>query len=88
VYNLYIRYLGKEEVKTKYDKFNAIKFKALLIPGTIFKGGEDMTVWVSDDQNRLPVRIESQILIGSIKIDMASYKNLRYPLAVQNKKAK
>lgn len=86
VYNLYIRYLGKEEVKTKYDKFDAIKFKALLIPGTIFKGGEDMTVWVSDDQNRLPVRIESQILIGSIKIDMSSYKNLRYPLSVKSKK--
>jgi hypothetical protein len=72
--------MGKEDVKTKYGKFNAIKFKVLLIPGTIFKGGEDMTVWVSDDSNQIPVRIESQILIGSIKVDMTSFKNLRYPL--------
>ena len=89
VYDLYIRYQGKEEVKTKYGKFNAIKFKVLLIPGTIFKGGEDMTVWVSDDENHTPVRIESQIMVGSIKVDMTSFKNLRYPLGnVVKKKAK
>lgn len=81
VNNLYIRYLGKEEIKTKYGKFKAIKFSALLIPGTIFKGGEEMTVWVSDDPNRVAVRIESQILIGSVKVDMSGYKNLRYPLS-------
>ena len=88
VYDLYIRYLGKEDVKTKYGKFNAVKFKVLLIPGTIFKGGEEMVVWVSDDGNRVPVRIESQIMVGSIKVDMTSYKNLRYPLSVQQKKKK
>jgi hypothetical protein len=90
VYDLHIRYLGKEDVKTKYGKFNAIKFKVLLIPGTIFKGGEDMTVWVSDDENHIPVRIESQILIGSIKVDMTGHKNLRYPLSgvVPKNKAK
>lgn len=89
VYDLYIRYQGKEDVKTKYGKFNAIKFKVLLIPGTIFKGGEDMTVWVSDDENHIPVRIESQIMVGSIKVDMTSFKNLRYPLGnVVKKKSK
>jgi len=89
VHELYIRYMGKEDVKTKYGKFNAIKFKVLLIPGTIFKGGEDMTVWVSDDSNHIPIRIESQILIGSIKVDMTDYKSLRFPLGgVIKKKAK
>jgi hypothetical protein len=89
VYDLYIRYQGKEDVKTKYGKFNAIKFKVLLIPGTIFKGGEDMTVWVSDDENHIPIRIESQIMVGSIKVDMTSFKNLRYPLGnVVKKKSK
>jgi len=88
VYDLYIRYLGKEDIKIKYGKFNTIKFKVLLIPGTIFKGGEEMVVWVSDDKNHVPVRIESQILIGSIKVDMTGYKNLRYPLSVVEKKKK
>ncbi|HRH50084.1 MAG TPA: DUF3108 domain-containing protein [Panacibacter sp.] len=81
VYNLYIRYMGKETVKTKYGKFNAIKFKPLLVKGTIFQGGEKMTVWVSDDANHIPLRIESPIVVGTIKIDMMQYKNLRHPLS-------
>ena len=77
---MYIRYIGKETIKTKYGKFNAIKFKPLLIKGTIFEGGEKMTVWVSDDMNKIPVRIESPISVGSIKVDMMNRRNLRHPL--------
>lgn len=80
VFEMYIRYLGKETVKTKYGKFKAVKFKPLLIKGTIFEGGEKMTVWVSDDKNHVPLRIESPISVGSVKVDMISYRNLRYPL--------
>lgn len=80
VYHLYIRYMGKEKIKTKYGKFSAIKFKPLLVKGTMFEGGEKMTAWVSDDPNRLLLRVESPISVGSVKVDMMSYKNLRYPL--------
>jgi hypothetical protein len=80
VYHLHIRYLGKEIVKTRYGKFRAIKFKPLLIKGTIFEGGEKMNVWVSDDQNHLPLRIESPVTVGKIYADMMSYRNPRYPL--------
>lgn len=80
IYNMYIRYMGKETVKTQYGKFKAIKFMPLLVKGTLFEGGEKMTVWVSDDANKIPLRIESPIVVGSVKADMMSYRNLRYPL--------
>jgi hypothetical protein len=85
VYNLHIRYLGKEDVKTTFGKFKAIKFKALLVEGTIFSGGENMIVWVSDDENKVPVRIQSPIVIGSIKADLVEFKNLRYPFSALKK---
>jgi hypothetical protein len=81
VHELYVRYLGKEIVKTRYGRFRSIKFKPLLIGGTIFEGGERMTVWVSDDKNRLPLRVESPISVGSVKVDMMGYLNLRYKLS-------
>lgn len=81
IYSLYLRYVGKETIKTRYGKFNAIKFKPLLIKGSIFEGGEKMTVWVSDDPNHIPLRIESPISVGSIKVDMMGTRNLRYPLS-------
>ncbi|MEN9549129.1 MAG: hypothetical protein RIR12_1720 [Bacteroidota bacterium] len=80
VYNMYIRYVGKEEVKTRYGKFRAIKIKPLLLKGEIFDGGEQMTVWVSDDLNRIPLRVESPLVVGKVKIDMMSHANLRHPL--------
>lgn len=80
VYHMYIKYMGKDKVKTKYGKFNAIKFKPLLIKGNIFEGGEKMTAWVSDDPNHLLLRIESPIAVGSIKVDMMGYSNLKHPL--------
>ncbi len=81
VFNLYIRYLGKERITTKYGTFNAIKISPLLIEGTIFKGGEKMMIWVSDDNNHLPVRVDSPILVGSVKVDLIGYENLRNPLS-------
>jgi hypothetical protein len=81
VYPLYIRFIGKETIKTKYGKFKAIKFKPLLLKGTIFEGGEKMTVWVSDDANHIPVRVESPISVGSVKVDMMDFKNRRSPLS-------
>lgn len=80
VFHLYIRYMGKEKIKTRYGRFNAIKIRPLLIKGTIFEGGEKMTAWISDDPNHVILRVESPISVGSIKVDMMSYKNLRYPL--------
>ncbi|MCO5285369.1 MAG: DUF3108 domain-containing protein [Chitinophagaceae bacterium] len=80
VYNMYIKYEGKETVKTRYGKFRAIKFKPLLIKGSIFEGGEKMNVWISDDKNRILLRAESPIAVGSIKVDMMGYRNLRHPL--------
>lgn len=81
IFHLYIRYMGKETIKTRYGKFNSIKIKPLLVKGTIFEGGEKMTAWLSDDPNHLLLRVESPIAVGSIKVDMMSYKNLRHPLS-------
>jgi hypothetical protein len=81
LYAMHIRLAGKEKVTTRYGTFNAIKLKPLLLKGAEFKGGETMTVWVSDDANHIPLRVESAISVGSIKADMMSFQNLRYPFS-------
>jgi hypothetical protein len=82
----YIRYLGKETLKTELGDFNCIKFKPSLIPGTIFKEGDEMIVWVSDDKNRIPLLVETPIIIGSIKAKVQSITNNKYPLTSLIKK--
>lgn len=78
LFDLYIRYLGKEVINTKDgSRYKCIKFSALLVEGTIFKGGEDLFVWVTDDKNRIPVLVEAKILVGSVKALLIDAKGLR-----------
>jgi hypothetical protein len=81
LFKSYVRYMGKEIINTKYGKFHAIKIKPYLIRGSMFETGEKMTVWVSDDPNHIPLRIQASIRIGSVKADLMEYNNLRWPLS-------
>ena len=84
VYDLYIRYQGKEEFETRSgETFNTIRFSIMLVEGTIFRGGEDMFVWVTDDENRVPVMVEAKILIGSVKAVLTGMEGLKHPNKAQ-----
>ena len=78
-YNLYIRYLGKEEVKTRdKKKYKCLKFAIQLVEGTVFKGDEDAVIWVTDDENKVPVIVEAQILVGSVKAILSDTEGLKH----------
>lgn len=82
--NVYIRYTGKERIKGQDGAiYNCIKFRPLLIEGTIFEEGEYMEVFVTDDRNHIPIFIEAQILVGSIKAYISSYSNLKYEMTAK-----
>lgn len=86
-YDLYIRYLGKERIKTKEGRiFDCIKINPLLVDGTIFSGGEDMTVWVTNDKSRVPVVIEAKVIIGSVKAMFVSGKGFQDNLSAEIKR--
>jgi hypothetical protein len=80
IYKINIKYLGKEEVKSSFGTFRCIKFSTNLISGTIFKEGGEMTVWVTDDNNRIPIYIEAPIIVGSVRAELQSFSNLRNPM--------
>lgn len=77
-YDLYIRYLGKEVLRTKMGKIKCVKFAPLMLNNEYFDGGEHMVVWATDDKNRLPVRIESPLSVGSIKANLQSFSGLKH----------
>jgi hypothetical protein len=81
IYNIYFRYLGTEKKKIrKMGEIDCMKFSAMLIQGSVFKGGEKMYIWVTNDKNRLPVYIESPIIVGSVRATLIGIKGNRYPL--------
>lgn len=77
----YIRYLGKETIKSDLlGNVRCIKFSPNLIEGSIFKGGEGMIVWVTDDENKMPVYVETPIVVGTIKVRLYKYSGLKNPI--------
>lgn len=79
-YDLSVKYLGKEE-RTKVKgmgRYNTLKFSPQVIAGEVFKEGDEMTVWVTDDQNKIPVLIESPVSVGSVKVVLKDYSGLKY----------
>ncbi|OFY11844.1 MAG: hypothetical protein A2X11_03155 [Bacteroidetes bacterium GWE2_42_24] len=68
-FDLYILYLGKETITHRNKKtYNCLKFSTSVAGGSIFKGGEAITVWVTDDKSHTPVLVQAEILVGSVKV--------------------
>lgn len=80
-YPIQVKYLGKETIKTKMGKVRCIKFSPELIEGDVFADGDELLVYVSDDKNKIPIYMESQLSIGKVKVYLDEYENLRFPFA-------
>jgi hypothetical protein len=81
IHQTHIEFMGTEKIKVRNKGYiTCYKFKPLLIDGTIFNAGDEMTVWVSKDRNRVPILVETPILVGSIKAAVSNTENLLYPL--------
>ncbi len=81
-YDIYVRPMGKEIVEsTDGKRYRCIKFAAKMVQGTIFKGEEDVLVWVTDDANKIPIYIEAKIIVGTVKAYLKDAKGLRNPMS-------
>ena len=80
LFPFYIVYKGKETISIGSGKYNCFKFVPIVEPGRIFEKKDDMTIWFSDDENKIPVSIKFDMLVGSFRCDLVSFKNLKFPL--------
>ena len=78
-----LKYVGKEDLDTKFGTVPCMIFRPLVQSGRVFKEQESLTVWISDDDNKIPVRIKASLAIGSIKADLESFKGLVNPLQLK-----
>jgi hypothetical protein len=84
IWPLRIKFMGREIVETDIGKVHALKFRPIVQKGRVFKHDEDLNVWISDDNNHIPLRAQADILIGSIKMDITSVKNLSNAMRMAN----
>ncbi|HEX8268670.1 MAG TPA: DUF3108 domain-containing protein [Flavobacterium sp.] len=80
-----LKFIGREDISTKYGVVNCMIFRPLVQSGRVFKEEESLTVWISNDDNKLPVRIKASLAVGSIKADLDGYKGLKHTFKVKSK---
>lgn len=73
-----MRFKGREQIKTRMGTFNCIKLMPYVEPGRIFNKEDDMVIWISDDLNRVPIRVKFNLKVGSIKCDLVEFSGLKY----------
>jgi hypothetical protein len=76
MFQLKIRYRGKDVVKTGLGKISCYRFAPVTEVGRAFASEDDMTIWISDDENHVPIRVKMNLRVGSIKCDLIEYSNL------------
>jgi len=79
-YHQKIIFKGKETIKTKIGKVRTIVFIPIMPKNKVFDGENSVTAWFSDDKNRIPVKINAEMFIGSAGVELTSYSGLRNPL--------
>jgi hypothetical protein len=78
-----LKFIGRENIKTKFGTIATMIFRPLVQSGRVFKEQESVTVWISDDENKIPIRIQASLAVGSIKADLEAYKGLKHTFKVK-----
>ena len=79
VYPFKLRFLGREILKTKFGTLKTMIFRPLVQSGRIFKAQESVTLWITDDANKIPVKLSADLSVGSLRADLEAYKGLANP---------
>jgi hypothetical protein len=81
LYPLKMKYMGKEQIKVDAGTFNCIRFAPVVQKGRVFKKEEDLSVWVTDDANHIPVLASAKLMVGAVKMELTSYTGLANPVS-------
>ena len=79
VYPFKLRFLGRETLKTKFGTLKTMIFRPLVQSGRVFKAQESVTLWITDDANKIPVKLKADLAVGSLIAELEAYKGLANP---------
>lgn len=81
-FDMVVTYQGRETISTKAGSFRAIKLVPQMPSNKLFKGENAITVYLSDDKNKIPVLIQAEMFVGAVKVDLYEHKNLKHKPAL------
>ena len=81
-YPFKLRFLGNETLKTKFGKIKTQKFRPIVQSGRVFKAQESVTIWITADDNKIPIKMNASLSVGSLRAELMAYKGLANPFEI------
>ncbi len=82
-YNFKLKFLGRETIDTNFGKVKTLRFRPYVMAGRVFKEEESLTLWISADENKIPLRVKADLRVGSLQANLESFKGLKHPFQIQ-----
>ncbi|MGR7812999.1 DUF3108 domain-containing protein [Lacinutrix undariae] len=82
-YKFKLKFLGRETIDTEFGNVKTLKFRPYVMAGRVFKEQESLTLWVSGDENKIPLKIKADLAVGSLRADLEAFKGLKHPFEIQ-----
>ena len=76
IYPFKLRFLGTEIIKTRFGKIKTLRFRPLVQAGRVFKENESVTIWITADDNKIPIKLKANLSVGSLRAELDAYKGL------------
>jgi hypothetical protein len=76
IYPFKLKFLGVEILNTKFGKVKTLMFRPLVQSGRVFKAEESVTIWITADDNKIPIKMVANLTIGSLRAELEGYKGL------------
>jgi len=81
-YGFKLKYLGRENLDTNFGEVDALMFRPYVMAGRVFKEEESLTLWVSNDKNKIPLRIKADLAVGSLRADLEAFRGLKHQFKI------
>jgi len=76
------KFLGRQKLNTKFGIVSCLKFRPYVESGRVFSKEEGLTLWISDDENKIPIRLTADLRVGSIDADLDAFRGLKHPFNI------
>ena len=70
IHPLDVRFKGWEKIKVPAGTFNCVVLEPLVKAGGLFKDEGTLVIWLTNDELKIPVKVETKVVIGSINVEL------------------
>lgn len=79
-YTLAVKFIGRQQVEVDAGRFNCIIVEPMIQEGGLFKSEGRILIWLTDDERKIPVKVSTKVVVGSIDAELREYSGVNGPI--------